>query len=703
MKKVLKVTSVALSTIMLTSSISFVVSAKKYDEKEQVRIIVENNTFSVTDGAAWNGILVDKWVDIDENTSMITALVDVLDIYNYTQTGAESGYITEIGGLAAYDDGSYMSGWMATINDWFTDEGFSEYTVSSGKLKNGDEICFQYTRNWGEDLNYYWDKNETNLSSLECDTGILSPKFRSDITEYTLTLPENTNTVKVFPTAANKTFRVKTYKNEYTPTQDGVDYRRNDEIIVNNGDKLYIGIGNAAWHLYPPEGSVETVYTINIVSNSNNEESSLENQEKANTVIILINSIGTVTADSKEAISSARNAYNNLTAEQKVLVTNYDILEQAEQEYQSLEKSVFDINEMLTKTTSNIQQNLTASIGEEWRIMALSRYVDIDEKLKYNYYNNIVEYVNSIGNPKLSQTKSTDNSKTIIALTALGFNATNINGYNLVEPLTDFDYVNKQGVNGVIYALIALNSNNYYAENTEIRTKMTNAIMEAQLSDGGWTFWGNKSDSDTTAIAIQALAPYYNHDKKITLAVDKALNMLSKNQNDDGTFNSYGSKDCESSAQVITALTSLKIDPVNDSRFIKNGNSILDGFKKFYIDGYFSHSLNGDSNAISTEQAYYALVSYSRYINGKTSLYNMTDTVAAEIPKDTEESSNIQEDSELSKNDSTVSYPQQNSNSNSVNTGDNTNLMVVFVIAAVAFITMLFAVKRKNQQKNNLN
>ena len=694
MKRLLKVTSVALSAMILTANVSFAVSAQE-DNKEQVRIIVENNTFSVEDGADWDGILIDKWVEIDEDDSVQTILIDVLSSEGYTQTGAENGYVTEIGGLAAYDDGGYMSGWMLALDDWITDEGMSAYTVESGKLESGDEISFRYTCDWGADLGYYWNKNETNLASLEFSTGELTPEFDENVTEYTITLPEGENSVKVTPTAENKTFRVKTYKNEYTPTMDSTDYKRSEEINVSNNDVLYIGVGNSSWHLYPPEGSVETVYKVNIVSTSSESEDNDDNNAKAQEVIELISSIGDVTLESKESISAAREAYNALTTEQKSLVTNYDVLVSAEESYTVLEKLQADFDEMFTKTTDTIMNTVDMQIGYEWRIMALARADKISDDSKAKYYNSVIEYIDSIGNAKLSETKSTDNSKIIITLSSLGYNAENINGYNLVEPLTDFDYVSKQGINGVMYALIALDTKNYAADTT-VRNQMIDAILEVQLSDGGWTFYGDTADADMTGIALQALAPYYNKNESVTTAVDKALALLSESQNDDGTFTSYGASDSESSAQVITALTSLGIDISSDNRFIKNGNTALDGFKLFYDNGYFSHLMYGDANELSTEQAYYALVSYNRYIEGKTSLYNMTDVELVDDldeeskPENNDSSTNSDDSESENSNSSTVS-----DNSDTVNTGDSTSVISIFTIALVSFAGVVFAGKKR--------
>ena len=158
------------------------------------------------------------------------------------------------------------------------------------------------------------------------------------------------------------------------------------------------------------------------------------------------------------------------------------------------------------------------------------------------------------------------------------------------------------------------------------REKLIQAILDAQLSDGGWAFSGDEADVDMTAMAIQALAPYYKTNETVKTAVDKALDVLSRLQQADGGFASGDSANCESCAQVVVALTALGIDPLTDSRFIKNGVTMLDALASFYVTGGgFRHTANGDLDGMATEQGYYALAAYYRFANAQTRLYDMSD------------------------------------------------------------------------------
>ena len=229
-------------------------------------------------------------------------------------------------------------------------------------------------------------------------------------------------------------------------------------------------------------------------------------------------------------------------------------------------------------------------------------------------------------NERLHRAKVTDNARVILGLTAIGKDVTNVGGHNLLKGLDNMAYVQKQGINGPIFTLIALDSHNYPTMGDVTREKLIQVILDAQLPGGGWTLSGENADTDMTAMAIQALAPYYKTNETVKAAVDKALEALSAVQRNDGGFGSWGTVNSESCAQVIVALTALGIDPATDSRFVKNGNTVLDALAGFYVTGGgFKHTADGERNGMATEQGYYALAAYYRFVNGQTSLYDMSD------------------------------------------------------------------------------
>lgn len=563
MKKLTKkIISLALIAVLMTTLMSFCITANAAED-EKVRVIVRNDVFSVAEGAEWDGVLVDEWVDIDETTTMMSAITKVLDNHSYSQSGAEYNYITEINGLSASDGGS-MGGWMGTLNDWFTSQGYDKYTVANGTLENGDEICVAYSLSWGADLGSLWDNNDVYLTDVEFSNGTLNQEFDSSVNEYTLTIPAYSQSVVVTPSSYNKNYQVRTYLNNYTPDENGTEYKRNAEINVYDGDKIIIGVGDEAWpSMNTTEGA--KIYTFTIITEAKISE----------------------------------------TVENKI-------------------KSTSDY--LLTLNTP-----VVGSVGGEWLALGLARNGSISEEFTEGYYNNVLEYVNEIGSSKLDSVRSTENSRVILALTSIGKDVTNITGYNLLEPLADFDFVIKQGINGPIWALIAIDSNNYeipidntVAEQTT-RELLIDTILSLQLESGGWTFFGNTADPDMTGMAIQALAKYYGKNDAVTSAVDKAVAKMSVMQSNNGGYASWGSVNVESCAQIAVALTSIGINPATDERFVKNDNSLIDAIMSSSVENGFKHINSGEYDQMATEQAFYALVSYKRFINNQTSLYDMTD------------------------------------------------------------------------------
>ena len=351
------------------------------------------------------------------------------------------------------------------------------------------------------------------------------------------------------------------------------------------------------------------------------------------TVEDLIDAIGAdVTLNSEAAITAAKSAYDALSDEDKALVDadKVDALTAAIIRLNQLKHADLMANlDTIYKTTGDFMATLGTptvnSIGGEWMVIGLARS---GRPVPAGYYDNVVEYVKAKAdaNERLHPAKVTDNARVILALTAIGKDVTNVGGHNLLKGLDNMDYVQTQDINGPIFTLIALDSHNYPTMGDVTREKLIQVILDAQLPDGGWNLSGENADPDMTAMAIQALAPYYKTNETVKAAVDKALEALSALQRTDGGFGSWGTVNSESCAQVIVALTALGIDPTADSRFVKNGHTVLDALAGFYVTGGgFRHTAGGERNDMATEQGYYALAAYYRFVNGQTRLYDMSD------------------------------------------------------------------------------
>ena len=249
---------------------------------------------------------------------------------------------------------------------------------------------------------------------------------------------------------------------------------------------------------------------------------------------------------------------------------------------------------------------------------------------------------------QLHDRKYTEYSRVIVAYAALGLDPTNIAGYNMVEKLADFDSVVWQGINGPIWALRALDAGNYKIpkvsgiENVTTRQKLVNYILSYQLDDGGWNLYYSQSDDkaenakqkaqlkgdpDLTGMAMTALAPYRSQ-TKVKAALDKAAACLSAMQNAEGGYTAWGASSSESISQAICGLTSVGISPNTDSRFKKNGKSLIDALLSFYDEktGGFRHVNTASGgyepvvNQMATEQAYYALAAYKNTVPDKMTI-----------------------------------------------------------------------------------
>lgn len=272
---------------------------------------------------------------------------------------------------------------------------------------------------------------------------------------------------------------------------------------------------------------------------------------------------------------------------------------------------------------------------------------------------------------KLSKAKATEWHRISLAVAASGGDPTSIGEYNgePIDLIADGTYnrgltasPGRQGINGWIWALISLDSKRYEVPENAFhqRQDFIVEILQKQLEDGGFALSGKVSDPDITAMAVQALAPYYNSEivyeytsekikkadedgtsvyiqcqKSVRQVVDECVAWLSSVQAEDGDFYSWGMQNVESTCQVVVALTSLGIDPLMDERFITDsGNTLLDGILKYRLDnGGFVHSFTYDpdnptslpdeANEMASHQSLYTFVALWRNQNGMRTLYDM--------------------------------------------------------------------------------
>ena len=251
----------------------------------------------------------------------------------------------------------------------------------------------------------------------------------------------------------------------------------------------------------------------------------------------------------------------------------------------------------------------------EFYIIGLSQYGSYSFK---NYERALLSYIGSH-----NVTSASTREKYALALAASGSTDSYITD-------TADDAIGGLGLMSLIFGLHILN--NGYQSSSYSADSLAGEILSYQLSDGGWAVIGSYGDVDVTAMALQALAPHTGR-SDVRYAVDRALSLLSSKQLDSGGFKSMGSENCESAAQVVTALSALGIDAQYDSRFVKSGGSALSAMLSYRnSDGSFAHIGSG-YNESATVQAFYAMVAFVRYCRGQSSLYILDNAEGYTVPE----------------------------------------------------------------------
>lgn len=289
---------------------------------------------------------------------------------------------------------------------------------------------------------------------------------------------------------------------------------------------------------------------------------------------------------------------------------------------EDIKASIDGAAQYIIKTADN---PTVGSIGGEWAAFALARSgADCDDEYFSKYISNAEKYITDCGG-LLHEKKYTEYSRVVIAFAALGQNPQGVCGYDLTLPLLDFDKTITQGLNGAVWALIALDSAD--CGDDKIREEYIGYILDRQREDGGWAMAENSavSESDITAMALTALAPYRERDE-VNAAAVYGFERLSQMQNENGGYTEYGAQTSESTAQALIAISQWGI-PYTDERFVKNETTLLDNLLTYRgRDGGFAHTYDDAcSNLMATEQALYSLSAVYRAQNNMNALFDMSD------------------------------------------------------------------------------
>lgn len=393
-----------------------------------VYVTIENTTFThdlwPTGKTYWEGTPINHFeVNLTAASTMMTCVVDALDQHGWSQTGASSNYISSINGLSAFDGGS-QSGWMGTLNDWFTNEGFGNFTVANGKLGDGDEIRIMYTRTgYGEDLGGTWNNQNTTLRALDVTNGTIFPAFTSgtigSTNEYTLQIDDEKAEIKITPTATNKNFLVKTFLNEQvTNNTEGVSfYKRTQTIPVVAGDTIYVGCGVKGWPTMNTQaGNTQTAngtwYVLKVV-NAQVDDGSAYVMGLIDKYCVKVESYNYKSMEN--GLSITRAAYEALSDTSKQNVTNYQKLLDAEAGVASFKKTA-DLSVKIAALPSVYRATLE-DVEQIKSVQEIYESLTQEEKdrLTVNEYNKLMALIEKIDG--LNQAAA---DKVIADITAIG-------------------------------------------------------------------------------------------------------------------------------------------------------------------------------------------------------------------------------------------------------------------------------------------
>ena len=378
---------------------------------------------------------------LGENDTMMTVLLRALTEANCTWLGTggngDGTYDFDITYLSTITDGDYslaeftggqQSGWMGTLNDWFTNEGFASFSVKNGKLADGDIISIKYTSvGLGEDVGGTWSNSDTTLKSLTFDgdgnprlTTTFEPGKRGGTYTYTLVIDGDSSNLTVTPTAANKNFLVKTFLNEKVTsnTEGSSFYKRTESIPVVAGDTIYIGCGIKGWPTMNNQaGNTQsndgTWYVVRVLSASGSYkvvEDQLKQLPQADTIDF------TNYEKYEKQIAAAEAAYKQLQSEQQAKV-NKDAVENLEkllekvQSYRKLkqfkatvkslprpaEATLDDVEEIRSaqRTYEEIKKN--SDLYESLSVAETRKMDKLIEAADTLIWNDAVEKINAIG------------------------------------------------------------------------------------------------------------------------------------------------------------------------------------------------------------------------------------------------------------------------------------------------------------------
>ena len=550
-------------------------------------------TFSIETKTINGGYIVKPMEEeLYADDTVYTILSRVAAEKNLAVEGADSGYVTKIEDFGSYTDSAYglESGWMAAINN-------DHNTWPFPALKDGDTVRFCYTYlTYGYDIDlidlietlqgkveeaafYKGDNSKAVYAAME-----ESAEKLSEISEYGSN-KDYLSSVNIYG-SGSETEKVSYLIRKLNCALEGGEY------VPATGATIFVSGAPSDYYVgrtYKFSASIEP-------ENATISEGTWK--------VVEATGAGMITSDGKFTPTEAGYVtvqYWHPDAANGVLKAQF-ITIKASPAQVKIPDLLEGIASSYVDTYSNSKVIIDMAAYEDYNSSTTYKTTDA---AKQNYTNYALSAItgDSVGD-------------TIYALAIIGLQSIGVDPRTLypVNSNTAVDAV--AGLNGVShsssawnapYTLSAYNQGNYGTDTYE--QTLIAAVLQNQKEDGSWDEWGDSIQ--TTANMITGLSFYYDTDATVKTAVDKAVLYLSKQQQADGTFDAYGNgADTDTCANVIMALASVGINPDTDARFIKNGNSALDGLLSFALtdNSGFGYQDNTTVNGYATEEAFRALI-----------------------------------------------------------------------------------------------
>lgn len=263
----------------------------------------------------------------------------------------------------------------------------------------------------------------------------------------------------------------------------------------------------------------------------------------------------------------------------------------------------------------------------EWAVMDMAAYEDLFPSSPYKLTTDARQaYINHAAGALSAADPAPDSNayaKAVLSLSALGYDPAKLYPVNSNTPIDAGAGLRRAAAQIGYYsyapwALLA-GLHRCAALDAGQAGALAALLRESQGDNGLLSYeWGGYryADPDTTGSSISALARLYGKNDDATAVIDRAIPALSAEQKDSGSIGDFGNACTD--AYVIIGLAAMGVDPRADSRFVKNGKSLLDGLFKdfnpatnaFQMSNYSTGVM--EDNALATEQAFRALIAAYR-------------------------------------------------------------------------------------------